>query len=351
MNTRSDSNRARPDAPELLACTRFGLRVRDRGWLLHRLELIAAITAPSLMAQSDQGFHWAVLIDDGLPEDIRERLDEIIAPFGNRSLLCKRTHHGPGSMLEIAREQLGLSEDQPLLTGRLDDDDAWSTTMVDAVRNHAQSWLNTHDRPPGLTFTFQDGLEWVMYEMLDIEHLMDSGEQVMHLPSPRKYSLPFIGTSVFVCGPLSVGGTTISGSHPKVAENLSASKGFGAEVLPTEEPMWLCCRHKQAGSGIRKAQGAELHIDFNELAGQFGIDEERVQRYLDNADKHQYTLLKAPLTKKGQIIREWLQTKQRLNDPEVESSDLPALKQKLDDLAFEMSRLEKNALGDPGSVS
>jgi hypothetical protein len=173
-----------------LVCTRFGLRVRDRGWLLHRLKLIASITAPSLAAQSDQHFHWVVQVDDRLPDDIRNDLTDVLAPFGSRGILWKRPNHGPGSLADVARERLQLNDnDSLLLTGRLDDDDAWSTEMVHAVRRHVAAWLGKADRAPGLTFTFQDGLEWVMYEMVDVERL-EKGERVVHLPAIRKYGSP-----------------------------------------------------------------------------------------------------------------------------------------------------------------
>lgn len=352
MTAQPRTERTNSDGPDLIVCTRFGLRVRDRDWLQHRLDLIASITAPSLMAQDDQRFHWVVLVDDGLPADIRERLTDILAPFGSQAFLSKRPNHGPGSLIEVARDRLGLANDQVLLTGRLDDDDAWSVSMVGAVRRHTCSWLERSRRAPGLTFTFQDGLEWVMYEMVDVERLMESGERLVHPPSIRHYSLPFIGTSVFVCCPLSEGGTSMSGSHARVAQRLGASKGFETEILPTSQPMWLCCRHKQAGSTIRKARGEELQLSLRDLARDFGLDQAKVQRYLDDADNHQYTLLKTPLTKKAELVHEWLQIKKQIDDSTtLEASALQALEQRQEDLTSEMSRLEDGVLGNPEAAS
>ncbi len=347
MQSESRNHALRMDAPDLLLCTRFGLRVRDRGWLLHRLSLISSITAPSLAAQSDQRFYWAILVDDGLPDDIRDNLKDVLAPFGNRGFLWNRFHHGPHSLIEAARKRLRVSDSDLLLSGRLDDDDAWSTAMVGAVRNHVGAWLAKPRRHPGLTFTFQDGLEWVMYEMVDVERLMDRDERVVHPPSIRKYSLPFIGTSVFVCSPLAMGGTSMSGSHSKVAANLNAAKGFATEILSTEKPMWLCCRHKQAGSGIRKAQGDEVALGLEDLAHQFGLDAEGVRHYLDHAKEHRYTLLKAPLTKKAELMREWLQTKRQLTHMRSKSADIPRLEEKLEALTDAMAQLENHVLGDP----
>jgi hypothetical protein len=283
------------DAPDLLVCTRFGLRVRDRGWLAHRLALISSITAPSLMSQQDQNFHWVILIDDGLPHDICEDLEDLISPLGERASLYRRKHENPASLVEVAEDRLQLDDSSFLLTGRIDDDDAWSVTMVEAVRKRVASWLEQSDRAPVLSLTFQDGLEWVMYEMLDVEKLMDRGERFVHAPAIRRYSFPFLGMSVFVCSRLSDGMTAMAGPHQRVAERLSSKKGFATEVIPTNSPMWLCCRHKQTGSGIRNAQGAMIDLTLNELTTQFGLDHPGVQSYLDRADEYQYNLVKAPL--------------------------------------------------------
>lgn len=302
------------------------------------------------MAQDDPHFHWVVVIDDGLPDDIRGELAGVLEPFGPRASLCMQPPGPGGKLVEVARDQLGLDDDQPLLTGRLDDDDAWSTAMVRAVRAHANSWLKRPDRGPGITFTFQDGLEWIMYEMLDIDILMATGERLTHPPAVRDYSLPFIGTSVFVCCPISMGATSMSGAHSRVASHLAKARGFSTEVLPSTRPMWLCCRHKQAGSGIRKAQGGEVGTNLVELASQFGLDEEGVEHYLDHAHEHEYTLLKAPLDKKGKINRDLRQVVQRINDPSSSADELEQLKRHKGHLVAEMTQLEYDVLGNPDSI-
>ena len=117
------SNRPQANAPDMLICTRFGLRVRERAWLEHRLKLISAITAPSLLAQQDQSFTWVLLVDDGLPDDIRGELKEILHPFGDWAVLCQRTIHTSQALVEVAVDR-GISGRSPyLLTARIDDDD------------------------------------------------------------------------------------------------------------------------------------------------------------------------------------------------------------------------------------
>lgn len=336
--------------PELLICTRFGLRVRNPEWLEHRFTLLSSITAPSLLAQSDQRFHWIVLVDDGLPDDIRSRLEDLLRPFGQRGWLYQRKRHSPETLVQLAEDRVLSAQDRYLLTGRLDDDDAWATDMVGAVRVRAASWLAGDEPSPGLSFTFQDGLEWIMYDMLDVERMLSHQERLILASAIRRYSLPFIGTSVFVCSELSARATAMSGAHSRVAENLAARKGFATDVIKTEAPMWLCCRHKQAGSGIRKAQGPEAQLTLKDLAAQFGLDERKVQYYLDQADKYQYTIVKSPLTKKHDLIREWLRVTEQLQDPAVSAAERSDLQRRQDELAGEMTRLEENVLGDPGKI-
>lgn len=335
-------------APDLIVCTRFGLRVRNREWLEHRLELMSAITAPSLLAQSDQNFHWVVLIDHGLPADIHERLEELLQPFAGRGWLRQRELHSSESIVQLAEDRFLSAKDNYLLTGRIDDDDAWSTIMVETVRKRAATWLATDTRAPGIGFTFQDGLEWIMYEMLDINRLLDKQERFVHRPAVREYSLPFIATSVFVCSELAVRGTAIGGAHSRVVEALNANKGFEVDVIESELPMWLCCRHKQAGSGIRKAQGAEVPLEPARLAAQFGLDEAKVRAYLDHADDYRYTLVKSPLGKKHKVLREWLQATKKLESLSTDGGrEREELERQREKLVKEMKRLEEHVLGDP----
>jgi hypothetical protein len=186
-----------------------------------------------------------------------------------------------------------------------------------------------------------------MYEMLDVDRLLDSGERLIHSPAIRGYRMPFIGMSVFVCSSLSDGMTAMAGAHSHVAERLSTTKGFATDIASTDSPMWLCCRHKQAGSGIRKANGAEVHLTLAALADQFGLDEQKAKGYLEHADEHQYTLVKKPVSRKRKLAAELFHLAQEIDDPATTAAQLPQLQRKRDELAAEMARLEVNVLGDP----
>lgn len=336
--------------PELLVCTRFGLWVRNREWLQHRLALLSSITAPSLLAQSDQGFRWVVLVDPELPDDIGRRLQGLLRPFGGRAQLCRCRHRIPEILVGIAKDRMLPGQDRYLLTGRLDDDDAWSTRMVAAVRGRAAKWIAGRDRSPGLSFTFQDGLEWVMCEMVDVEKLLDHKERVVHAPAIRRYSQPFVGMSVFVCSELSAGGTAMAGSHSLVADQLRARKGFETDILDSESPMWLYCRHKQAGSGIQKAQGAEVQLTLEDLAARFGLDRGNVRDYLDHSDSYRYLMDKDSFTKRRRISRECLRLSRELEGPTVSAAERSDLERRRGQLGEQMARLEVEFLGDPEEI-
>jgi len=302
------------------------------------------------MSQEDQRFHWVILIDDGLPGDIHGQLEAVISPFGERAFLHQSRRRSAVSLAAIAAERGLPGVGDYLLTGRIDDDDAWATSMVRAARQRAESWLEQEDRAPGLSFTFSEGLEWVMYEMLDVETLQDHGERFVHTPAIRHFSLPFISMSVFVCSHVSDGGTAM-GAHSRVGERLEAEKGFATDVIWTKSPMWLCSRHKQAGSAIRKAQGPEVQLSLCELAARFGIDEKAVQRYLDEADNHQYMLVKGLVGKRLALLREWAEVCQEIEDPATAAARLPRLCRERERLSGEVLRLEENVLGDPGELA
>jgi Putative rhamnosyl transferase len=297
------------------------------------------------MAQQDQSFNWVVLVDDGLPSDIRKELDKMLRPFRNRAFLSTRVFHTPESLVEEGRRISGKSP--YLLTARIDDDDAWNTDMVRAVRGKVSSWLKQPNRGPGLSFTFQDGLEWIMYEMYDVHTLRDSGERTVHSSAIRRFQLPFMSMSVFVCSLFSDGATAMSGAHSRVAENLSSTKGFATEVITTDSPMWLHCRHKQASSGIRKASGEEVHPSLRDLAAHFGIDDLKVKSYLDHAAEHEYALVKEPIGRKRKILFDLMLVDRDIKNPATTAADLAHLRQVKEELTDKLTRLEVDVLGNP----
>jgi hypothetical protein len=127
--------------PRLLIGTRFGLGIRDPAWFEHRVALLSAVTAPSLMAQEDQGFEWAIFVDSGLPPEIRETIEGILAPFEGRAFLhSQQLGQSAASLLRLAEERDLIDPGGYMLTGRIDDDDAWDRQTVAMVRERVATW-------------------------------------------------------------------------------------------------------------------------------------------------------------------------------------------------------------------
>ena len=321
---------ASPNAPRLLVATRFGIGISDPAWFEHRLALMSAITAPSLLAQSDQEFVWGIFVGANLPERARRGLEDIVAPFEGRAFIDFKGHT-PDNLLALAVER-GLEHPSGhVLTGRIDDDDAWSTHTVEEVRAFTGDWLSRQSSRPGFGLTFANGLVWVMYDMLDIDRLQSVGDSTERPASIRAYSCPWISISEFVCSPLSIGMTPIKGSHAKVPEELE-SEGFEIHVVDNESPMWLYCRHKQTDSGIERATPEdELELSAESLADLFGIDGERTDAYIRRSAEYGYSTKKRLFDRRGELHNEF-------TDAEGRAADLASHELELADLAGKASR-------------
>ena len=67
-------------------------------------------------------------------------------------------------------------------------------------------------------------------------------------------------------------------------------RGCAVEIVSTEEPMWLYCRHKQADFSIERGEGPNLEMSLNDLNRMFGVDTARTARYIANSDQYKYLL-------------------------------------------------------------
>jgi hypothetical protein len=237
------------------------------------------VTAPSLLAQEDQSFEWAVLVNDHLPEQARTALEQALAPFEGRAFVHVHKGRIVTSLLDLASKRALVDRDGRILTGRIDDDDAWAKETVGEVRKRVARHASHGDGTAGFGLTFEDGLLWVMYDLANAD---DDG------PARRKatvsdYRCPFHSMSGFVYSPLEEGLTAYSHKHSGIPD-LLRQRGYAVAFVATEEPMWLYCRHKQTTSAVGRAKAAEpMEVDTGELARRFGIAEERTTRYIADA--------------------------------------------------------------------
>jgi hypothetical protein len=285
--------------PRMVICTRFGLGVTAPEWFEHRLLLLEAITAASLRSQTDQQFVWLIFIDSTLPAEFRERLSRITAECG-QPVLIDDAPHNSAALLQIAT-RLQLAEGDFLLTARIDDDDAWHRETVERVRSHCAAWLAERSEAPGLALTFPKGLEWLMYDMVDVDKLRD-GRRIVRKQAVRPYTFPFHSMSVFVLSRTEDKIVAISGSHTKMHAVLQ-ERQFTIIENAEEDAMWLYVRHKQTVSGLQKARGDGADWTLAELADRFGINPQQTEAYIRGADRHGYTIEKRTVFRRTSLTR------------------------------------------------
>jgi Putative rhamnosyl transferase len=307
----------------MLIATRLGIGIKDPAWFRHRLALLSTITAPSLLAQDDQGFEWAICADAEIPSDVREELEGILIQFDGRAFIDLNGHN-EANLMALADDRGLVSSDGYVFTGRIDDDDAWDRGTVSAVRGRLKSWCDRDDLKVGFGMTFETGLVWVMYDIVDIPALQQISETTNHKSSVRPFTHPFTSISGFVYSPRAEGLTSISAAHSKIPELLT-ERGFQVEWVATERPMWLYCRHKQTTSVVGRAlEAASLDLSLGDLGAQFGIDEARTSQYIDDAINYDYSWI-GHWEYRNKVRAELRALSSKIRDPLTSEADRPAL--------------------------
>jgi hypothetical protein len=328
-----------PQLPPLLITTRFGLGIRDQQWFNHRLQLIEAVTAPSLANQTRQDFTWAIFVDRELKPSIRSELERIIAPAG-RPVIVDATTYNTKSVLGLAKKRK-MPQHGYVFTARIDDDDAWSRDTVEKVSKIAGEWLSQYhkEKRPGVAISFAHGLEWLMYDMVDVDKLT-MGQNIVRRQSLRPYTYPFLGTSIFVLASQATGIAANSGKHSAIADALE-QLGFKIQIEDDPE-MWLYVRHKQATSGLQKARGDSRAIDITQLEKQFGINGALVARYIENSTEYGYAVEKRTVWRRTKLTRELEEVERHLAAPSLAPSEEAELARQRDALLEEMKRISEH---------
>lgn len=129
----------------------------DPARLERRFECFESITLPSLLAQTNLDFEYLVLVDKDLPDSLRRRLLDLLAPLSRWQVIDYSPDLGidtTGWLADLNRETAGSW----VLTTNLDDDDALSPTFLDSLRNAARNHV-VRDRPLWV-FGAADVSEW-----------------------------------------------------------------------------------------------------------------------------------------------------------------------------------------------
>lgn len=327
----------------MLIATRFGLGVRDPDWFRHRVTLLSSITAASLLAQDDQNFEWVVFVDSGLPEDVRDALQRTFEPFNGRAYM-DWSGHDAANLVTLVRNRELVNSDGYFLTGRIDDDDAWSTRTISTVRERIEIWRR---RPltRGLCVSFESGLLWIMYDMLDVHDLQTHGGEVMRHALLQPYLCPFTSISGFVYSSVQDEMTSISTSHGNLGKFLQ-EKNFAVDLVASDHPMWLYCRHKQTTSPIRRSADPDsLDISIRELSSRFGIDSAQVEHYIANSDSYTYSRI-GHWERRSRIRAQLKDGQRRLADPSITDTEAKTLTAERKTLLRELESLSKKVTVD-----
>lgn len=324
--------------PRLLLCTRFGLGVKDPAWFEHRFPLMEAITIPSIARQTRQDFDWAVFVDPDLDAGVRRRLEQAVSVVPGARLVDNHPHTGKG-LVTLGRE-LGVRNSDWILTGRIDDDDAWARDTVEQLYARAEAWRAANPDGQGLALTFARGFEWLMYDLIDVDKLL-LDRRMIRRQAVRPYPYPFHSMSVFVLAPFTAKVFAISASHSKMAEK-AAALGFDVIQAEPDREMWLYARHKQALSSFNKAREPEQPIDLDDFERRFGIDAKKAGAYIEAEASWDYLVEKRADDRRNALSK-------RINEIDVAlaagGADAAALAVERAQAEAEIDRLSRSIVG------
>lgn len=218
-----------------------------------RLELLRGITAPSLAAQSTDDFCWLVLVDERDPL-LDERCEAVAATGIEHAFLHFDADLGGRTKPRLIRQRtaaLGYQADWaagmgdvagPILTTRLDDDDALAPDTLERVRTAAEI---KPDFPQPLVWLHPEG-----FRVWDGRY-----DRVRHETNAYvTLQAPDASTCVY------------DFNHKRVGEQLEIR-------IVDERPAWLWVRHRDA---LSRHRVAGTPID-DELRSLFPVDWELLE--------------------------------------------------------------------------
>lgn len=125
----------------------------DPSRLKARMDLFKRITLRSMLAQDRKEFRWLLLVDPELPQEYRDELDGISVKHPFIEIITWNTSWNLGKIDWIP----GIDPGRPLITSRLDDDDALHRDFTNMVY---QVHRRRFSRSSLAIFTFPKGLLW-----------------------------------------------------------------------------------------------------------------------------------------------------------------------------------------------
>ena len=121
-----------------------------------RLAQFEAVTLPGLKAQTDPDFTFVVVTGDSLPDQWREKLEDLLRDFPQAVIRA----YPPGPHRKVMQAAINaerVDPDQPCLQFRHDDDDAVGVDFVERLRAAAAEHASIVEQNRLVAFDFDQG--------------------------------------------------------------------------------------------------------------------------------------------------------------------------------------------------
>jgi hypothetical protein len=223
-----------------VVATRMFCKLRawhDDAYISRRLDIFEAFTLPSLQHQTNQDFHWILLVNPDLAGPARERLQCMVGGSRNIHIVYVDIRKELHNQKEYERGFDEFLKGMPgkydyLLSSRIDSDDCWNVNYVELLQEKVSDLLSTVTVPGdfrGALLTFPRGVICYPYEIRGKFGLVNCRKS-------------YWSTSVDML-------TSFEGRQPlyrfphSKARKFAKNLGLFTVKIASKEPMWLYLQH------------------------------------------------------------------------------------------------------------
>ena len=128
----------------------------DASRLKHRLRLFQAFNLPSILAQTDRGFQYLILVGDDLPAWARAQLDDLTAAADHIKILPYPPHPHRQIAAQVILDHVDATHAHSVQF-RLDDDEAVHRTFVERLKTDATAGVIDYANKPRFALDYARG--------------------------------------------------------------------------------------------------------------------------------------------------------------------------------------------------
>jgi hypothetical protein len=223
-----------------VVATRMFCKLRpwhDEAYISRRLDIFEAFTLPSLKNQTNQDFHWILLVNPNLSEPCRQRLQRLVGGSPNIHIVYVDIRKELHNQQEYQRGFDEFLANLPgkydyLLSSRIDSDDCWNVHYVETLQQEVNDLLSKVTGPVGFSgamLTFPSGVICYPYEIRGKYGLVNCRKS-------------YWSTSVDIITSFERRTPLYRFPHSK-ARKFAKRLGLRSIKIATQEPMWLYLQH------------------------------------------------------------------------------------------------------------